>query len=103
MEDHWRVEIRLKAIAAEAACGAAAVVLRLFPPQMYAFYPRCPLRSLTGWRCPGCGMTHALAAILGGRFTEAVHYNPLVLVLVPLFGTVAAIEFYSAMRWNRWT
>jgi len=96
------VEIRHKAIAAAAASGAAALVLRLFPPSVYAFYPACPLRSLTGWYCPGCGMTHALAALLGGRFAEAMHHNPLAALLLPLVAGVAAIQLYSALCWNRW-
>ena len=44
----------------------------------------CPIRTVFGIRCPGCGMTHALVALLRGDIRRAVRFNPFVLVLVPL-------------------
>lgn len=45
---------------------------------------RCPFRTFLGVRCPGCGMTHALVALLRGDIRRAMRFNPFVLVLVPL-------------------
>jgi hypothetical protein len=80
----------------------AAALLRFFPPWLYAIYPICPIRALTGWRCPGCGSTRALAALLSGHFSDAVHYNPLAVILWPVLAALALAELYSALRWNRW-
>ncbi|MCR4830572.1 MAG: DUF2752 domain-containing protein [Pseudobutyrivibrio sp.] len=44
----------------------------------------CVFRSITGLLCPGCGMTHALAATFHGNFSEAMHYNALSLTLFPI-------------------
>lgn len=44
----------------------------------------CPIRAVFGIRCPGCGMTHALVALLRGDVRRAMQFNPFVLVLVPL-------------------
>lgn len=44
----------------------------------------CPIKTIFGIRCPGCGMTHALVALLRGDLRRAMHFNPFVLVLAPL-------------------
>lgn len=93
---------RARASLALLLAAIAAVLLRLFPPWLYAIYPVCPIRALTGWRCPGCGSTRALAALLSGRFGDAVHYNPLAVILWPVLVALALAELYSALRWNRW-
>ena len=46
--------------------------------------PRCLLRTLTGYDCPGCGTQRALHAMLHGRVAEAWGYNPAVFFAVPL-------------------
>jgi hypothetical protein len=83
-----------------AAAGAA--VLIAFPPGRYAIYPRCPLQTLTGFSCPLCGATRALAALLTGRFGEAIHRNVLVVALLPFALAAVARGAYLAARWNRW-
>jgi len=103
MEDNGRVAIRYRAMALAAAACAAGFLIRRFPPDAYPlFYPVCPLRALTGWYCPGCGATHALAALLEGRFADAVHHNPLIVALAPVLAGIAAVQLYSALRWKRW-
>jgi hypothetical protein len=76
---------RRYAYSALAAALFFAVVLYRFPPGEYGFYPRCPVYALTGWQCPGCGMTRALAALLHGHVAEALRWNPLVLLVVAGF------------------
>lgn len=44
----------------------------------------CIFRLLTGLKCPGCGMTHAIAAISEGSFKEAIDYNALSLTVLPV-------------------
>ena len=53
----------------------------------------CPLRSLTGIACPGCGATRAGIALLSGDFADALAKNPfLVLALATLLtGGIAAL------------
>lgn len=36
---------------------------------------RCVWRELTGWRCPGCGLTTGCKALLRGDFAEAMAWN----------------------------
>ena len=62
--------------------AVGAWVLYTFPPTAYAFYPRCPVRLLTGLECPGCGTTRALHHLLHGRIDDAFRLNPMLFVLV---------------------
>ena len=82
--------------------GAGTLLLRLFPPWSYSIYPACLWRALTGWRCPGCGSTHALAALLAGQWSVAVHYNAPAAILAPVAAILFAVQVYSAMRYNGW-
>ncbi|HEU5182573.1 MAG TPA: DUF2752 domain-containing protein [Candidatus Polarisedimenticolia bacterium] len=50
----------------------------------------CPFRQITGWPCPTCGSTRALAALTQGRLIEALSFNPLV-AAVALFLVAAAM------------
>jgi len=36
----------------------------------------CPFKLLTGWPCPGCGLTHAFCDISHARFRMAWSDNP---------------------------
>ncbi|WP_433984994.1 DUF2752 domain-containing protein [Tunturiibacter empetritectus] len=49
-------------------------------------------------KCPGCGATRALAALLQGRFDEAMHLNGLAMLLLPV---AAAYGFYWYWRFVR--
>ena len=69
---------------------------------MYNFYPRCPFRAFTGYDCPGCGLTRALAALLAGDWHGAVHGNALVVGLAPALLAWTVLQVYSVVRWNRW-
>ena len=43
----------------------------------------CPFRLLTGYMCPGCGITHCCVALLQFRFADAFSANPFLFVLMP--------------------
>lgn len=54
--------------------------------------PRCMLRLLTGYDCPGCGSQRALHALLHGRIAQAWSFNPAIFFAVPLAALYAAID-----------
>jgi hypothetical protein len=85
--------------AAGAAAGAA--VLCRFSPQEYSFYPRCPFFALTGHCCPGCGATRAVAELLHGHVTAALHFNTVVTLLLPLAFCYFAVMYFTTVRDNR--
>jgi hypothetical protein len=53
----------------------------------------CPFRRHTGLPCPGCGGTHAFAAMAHGQWTAAWAYNPLAAVLFVLGLAWLALAF----------
>ena len=56
----------------------AAVALWIgLASRLPAGLPLCGFRWITGYRCPLCGMTHALAALAQGRWSEALAWNAL--------------------------
>ena len=49
----------------------------------------CVFYELTGYKCPGCGMTRAVFSIIEGNFKAAFSYNKTIILVVPfLFGYV---------------
>ena len=47
------------------------------------FFIPCIFNELTGYKCPGCGITHILFALIKFNFKEAFFYNPLVFIYLP--------------------
>ena len=44
----------------------------------------CLIRNVFGVKCPGCGMTRAISCIFHGNVKKALHYNRLVVIVLPL-------------------
>jgi len=84
---------KMRAVACASLAGAA--VLYLFPPEQHDFYPQCPVFRYLHVYCPGCGATRALAALLHGRIAEALHYNTLVVMLIPVL-----LAYFAAAYWK---
>src|SRR5690606_9562920 len=62
-----------------------------FDPTKTHFLPVCPMLSLTGFACPGCGMTRGMHALLHGDIVTALNYN----ALIPFFVIFAGYLFIS--------
>ncbi|MBR6319280.1 MAG: DUF2752 domain-containing protein [Prevotella sp.] len=72
-----------KVIALLAIAAIVLFLLYVFNPVETPMAPKCLFKQLTGWSCPGCGMQRFLHAMLHGRFSEAIAYNYLLLLLLP--------------------
>jgi hypothetical protein len=92
---HNRIANAIRLAAPPAGLGFAVCALLRFPPTRYSFYPQCPIHELLHLQCPGCGGTRAIAALLRGQFVQAMHFNALVTLLLP----VAAI--YGILCYRR--
>jgi hypothetical protein len=82
---------RLRALRAPAIAGACLACVggyvALADPGDGGGVP-CPFRVVTGWWCPGCGLTRATHQVLRGDLVQALRFN--VFVLVVLLGIAAA-------------
>jgi len=43
----------------------------------------CIFRMLTGWQCPGCGITRACLSLLKGEIQTSFSYNPFLYIAGP--------------------
>ena len=71
--------------------GAGALVVAYFNPTTAGFFPVCPLFSLTGIHCPGCGLTRGFHALFHGDVLTALHFN----ALLPVFAFLIGFMFVS--------
>jgi hypothetical protein len=74
------------------------VVLYWFPPEQYPFYPPCPTYSLLGWHCAGCGSTRAVHSLLRGDLSQALAYNALLVLALPVLFPVGIVAAFAALR-----
>lgn len=58
----------------------------------------CPFKSVTGFLCPGCGVTKMSEAALRFNFKEAFLCNGAVLCLLPLLTAVYGVETVRYVR-----
>lgn len=70
---------------------AGAGVVAFFDPTTAGFFPVCPLYSLTGFACPGCGLTRGFHALFHGDILTALDYN----ALLPVFAILLGFGFLS--------
>ena len=60
-----------------------AAVLIVYLALFFVIPMKCPILWLTGFSCPGCGITRALVSLCRLDFAAAWHYNPVIFYLVP--------------------
>jgi len=84
MERH----VRTISIGSILAVVAAVAVLFLCDPAHVAIYPVCLFHRLTGLNCPGCGSLRAIHQLLHGNVFEALRFNALLVLSLPLFAWI---------------
>jgi hypothetical protein len=60
-------------------------IISKYPPTEDSFYPKCTLHSQTGLHCPGCGLTRSVFSLLHGEVMQALAYNLLWPIILPIF------------------
>jgi len=57
-----------------------------FNPANVNFLPVCPLYSMTGLACPGCGLTRGFHALFHGDVITALDFNAMLPAYAAFFG-----------------
>lgn len=92
---------RLIAASGAAAMAAGAGLVTYFEPTTAGFFPVCPLYSLTGFACPGCGLTRGFHALFHGDVVGALDYNAMLPFFAALIGFGFVSLLYFAVRGRR--
>ena len=82
---------RLLAGAGVLGMVAGGGAIAYFDPTSAGFFPVCPLYSMTGFACPGCGLTRGFHALFHGDVLAALDYN----ALLPGFALLVGFFFIS--------
>ena len=78
--------------------AGGAVFLYFHDPRVPGITPICIFRRLSGFHCPGCGITRSVYCIMHGWFYEAFDYNPLVMILSPFVLYEFVIELFRRAK-----
>ncbi len=84
------IKNKLKTVIPVLAALAGYYLLRRFTP----FYIPCPIHAITGFKCPGCGVTRMFLALMRLDFKSAFDSNPFVLVTLPYLIFAVVYEFF---------
>lgn len=77
--------VTLAAAGVAVAGGMGVWMLRRFDPNVAGSpFPGCLFHAVTGYYCPGCGMTRAMHALVHGDMAGALAMNPLMVSLLLL-------------------
>ena len=52
----------------------------------------------TGWRCPGCGITHMCVALMQGDIHLAIACNPMLFFLAPVMLFVLMVHLWEYIK-----
>lgn len=64
---------------------ASCALVFFVNPSEHTLIP-CYFYTLTGYQCAGCGLTRATHHVFHAHWVSAWEFNPLVFIVLPLFG-----------------
>ena len=66
-----------------------------YNPEEYKIFPKCPVYSITGYQCPGCGSQRAFHNLFHGDIKAAFIFNPLMMFLLPYVLSGVYLEYIA--------
>ena len=90
---------RLKKYLIMLAVGLTAGVIYFLLTQLGFVIP-CIFHRITGFYCPGCGVTRMCINIIKLDFYSAFRSNPAVFVIVPFLAIIFAVRAYSYLKYG---
>ena len=68
------------------------VIYFFLNPSTSSYFPKCPLKSISGYECAGCGAQRAFHELLHLRISKAFKCNPLFVASIPFLFFVLLIN-----------
>ena len=90
-----------KTIALVIVAAALAGLYYFFDPSKERFFIACPLKTLTGYECAGCGSQRALHALLHFEWIKALRLNALFVLMLFLVGIYGLIRSFADKQYLR--
>ena len=78
--------------------GIVAILYKTYNPIDYIYFPKCPIRELTGLECAGCGSQRAVHHLLNFDIFNAVREN--VILVLSITYILTALVFDSLKKPN---
>ena len=78
------------------AIGLAYVIII----RVFHFGINCPIKTLTGFSCPGCGVSTMCLALLKLDFAGAFYANPVLLIMLPIIVIIIIESVVRYIRFN---
>jgi hypothetical protein len=96
----------LRTLVGSAGVALPLATVWLLDPNVEGHYPRCPIRSVVGVDCPGCGSLRAMHDLAHGDFLGALDHNAMLVLFLPVLGLelgrwIASRPATPLMRWRR--
>ena len=97
-ENPKQIANRLLAASGVVALIGGSAAVAYFDPTKTHMFPVCPLLAVTGFACPGCGLTRAFHALFNGDLVTAIDFNLLTPMWAVIFGYLAVSFTLTAVR-----
>ena len=92
---------RIAIVSAAALIAAAALVYLYFTGEGEGAGIPCMFHQITGFYCSGCGASRALRSILHFDFYQALRYNAIFTICLPLFAVYFTSLSASYIRFGK--
>ncbi len=97
-ESSFKKPERIMAGVGLAGLAVGSFVVGFFDPSKAGFFPGCPLLKITGFACPGCGLTRGFHELFHGHMLTALDFNALVPIYAIAFSFLAFLFISIAFR-----
>ena len=67
-------------------------------PETSKFVPKCVMYSLTGYKCPSCGIQRFIHHFIHGEFLVAIKYNYFLILALPYVSIAIIAELLSLTK-----
>ena len=94
MNERERLNRTLKEVGVILALGIGYFIF----VSITGIYIPCPIRTVTGFLCPGCGISHYFVHMAHLEFKEAFHSNPYIFFFVPIAIPYWAFKTYGYIK-----